>query len=461
MGRFRRTGERTLVEQAATADRRAPAGAAAPPAGTRGGRAWAVARRASRTVGPALLVYAAVRVAALAALAVWADRRGVDLGAVLGERFDAAWFAGIAADGYDHGVPAEAGGPRLSNLAFFPLYPGLVRLAALLPGVGTGAAGVLVAGLCALAAAAGIFLVGRELRGRRVGLLLVALWAALPHAVVQQMAYSESLFTALAAFTLYALLRGRWLTAAALCVAAGLTRSTAVALIAAVGVAAALAVWQHLRTPPSGVPHPGGASPAGGAPPAGGDPSAGGVSRAGGAARGWGDVLRAVRRGAVPWRPVLAVLVAPLGWLGYLAWVGARLGRWDGWFAVQERWGSRLDGGWYTARYAARALTAPSVAVTVAVVTAVLAVALVCAAVLRAPAPVLTYALVSLALVLATAGYYPVKARLLLPAFPLLLPLAAVLARAGTRARAVALAAAVAGTAWFGGYVTLVWTFSP
>ena len=58
------------------------------------------------------------------------------------------------------------------------------------------------------------------------------------------------------------------------------------------------------------------------------------------------------------WRPWAAMVLAPLGWLGYLGWVAQRTGRLDGWFWIQdEGWGSRFDGGAYTARTVAKLLT--------------------------------------------------------------------------------------------------------
>src|SRR5690606_36045782 len=156
----------------------------------------------------------------------------------------------------------------------FPLYPGLIALLdPVLPG-GPQAAGLAISWLAGPAAAWGLFAIGAHLRDRRTGVLLVALWAVLPHAVVQSMLYTETLFTALAAWSLYALLRRRWLTSGALCLAAGLLRPTAGALVLAVGLAALAAVWRR-------------------------------------------------RDG---WRPWVAGLIAPLGLLGYLGWVAHRLG---------------------------------------------------------------------------------------------------------------------------------------
>ncbi|GGJ91248.1 membrane protein [Pilimelia anulata] len=372
-------------------------------------------RRRIPGVVTALCVYVVIRATALAVLAVWADRSGTDLLTILGRRYDSAWLVGIATHGYDAGAPPGSA----SNLAFFPLYPLLIRLVALLPAVDPVGAGLFVGWVASLAAAAGLYLVGKQVRDRGTGLALVALWAALPHAVVQQMLYTESLFTALAAFCLLALLRGRWLVAGALCAVAGLARANAPALIAAVGVAAGMALWQRFRT-------------------RGTDPAAG----------PW-------------WRPVAGAALAPVGWLAYQGWVGRRLGRWDGWLQVQSVWGSRFDGGGWTLGTAARLLTDRSVALAISMVVLVLFLAVLSLAMLRAPAPVAVYALVSLLLVVGTAGFFHSKARLLIPAFPLLLPLAAMLADAGPRSRWTALAGAGLVSAWFGAYLSLIWTQSP
>jgi Gpi18-like mannosyltransferase len=76
----------------------------------------------------------------------------------------------------------------------------------------------------------GLYAVGKHLRSRTVGVFLAMLWCVVPHALVQNMAYSESLLTALCAWGLYALLRRQWLLAGTLCLFAGLTRPTANAL---------------------------------------------------------------------------------------------------------------------------------------------------------------------------------------------------------------------------------------
>ncbi len=75
--------------------------------------------------------------------------------------------------------------------------------------------------------------------------LLAGLWAVVRSAVVQSMAYTGSLFTAFAAWSLHAVLRRGWLLAGTLCILAGLTRATGVAVVVAVGLAAAADLVRH------------------------------------------------------------------------------------------------------------------------------------------------------------------------------------------------------------------------
>src|SRR5690349_1222841 len=105
------------------------------------------------------------------------------------------------------------------------------------------AAGLIVTAAAGLAAAWGLTTLGLKPTGDpRISLLLTAVWAVAPGSVVLTMMYAEALFCALAVWALVALVSRRWLTAGLLTLAAGTVRSTAVALIAAVTVAAAIAV---------------------------------------------------------------------------------------------------------------------------------------------------------------------------------------------------------------------------
>ncbi|MEU8714768.1 hypothetical protein [Streptomyces sp. NPDC048663] len=371
--------------------------------------AAAVPRHALRRAAPALAAYLGVRLTGLLFLAVWAHRRHHGVWPMLATQWDSRWYLGIADHGYTHALGTAF---DHNNLAFFPLYPLLVKAVAVLTPGTRASTGLGIAWVASLAAAWGVFAVGDRLAGRRVGVLLTVLWAAYPVGLVQWMGYTESLFTAFAAWTLYAVLDERWLWAAAGSVLAGLTRPTGVAVAAAVTVTALLS----LRTRFSA-------------------------------------------------RALAAALAAPLGWCAYVGWVGLRLGRWDGYFAVQRMWHNELDGGAETVRWLRHLfgqVPRPELFLVVVSLTVLASVVLFGLAVAdRQPAPLLVYGAVLLVIVVASGGVYFPRARFLLPGFPLLLPVAGWLARASRRSRVLVLAAAVAGSAYCGAYMLLVWPSAP
>ncbi|MGC4987550.1 hypothetical protein ACLQ18_44505 [Streptomyces sp. DT193] len=366
-------------------------------------------RAALRHAAPALLAYAAVRLTGLAVLTLWAHRRHHGVWPVLAAQWDADWYLGIADHGYAHhlGTAFDA-----NNLAFFPLYPVLVKAVAVLTPGSRASTGLAIAVVSSFLAAWGVHAVGSHLHGRRVGVLLTVLWAALPVGLVQWMGYTESLFTALAAWALYAVLTGRLLWAASLAALAGLTRPTGVAVAAAVAVAA----------------------------------------------------LLSLRRGFTV-RALAAAVLAPAGWLAYVGWVGLRLGRWDGYLAVQRLWHNEWDGGAETVRRMREVLaqnSSPELFLIMVTVTLLAAVVLYGLSVGdRQPLPLLVFTGILLLIVLGSGGVYFPRARFLLPGFPLLLPLALYLARASRRLRTLALTAAVLGSAYCGAYMVLVWPSAP
>jgi hypothetical protein len=390
----------TNVNEAATAPE-APAVAERRP-----GR-LAAARSAALSAAPAVLLYAALRASALLFFWHYAQRAHVSMWAAL-TRWDSAHYAGIVTRGYDgRGVHLH------TNLAFFPLYPGLVALVDPVAPGGLVAAELIVSWAAGLAAAWGLFAVGGALRGPRLGVILAALFAVLPHAFVESMGYTETLFTALAAWSLVAVLRRQWVLAGVLCALAGLTRPIGVALAVAVGLAALVAL---VRRP--------------------------------------GD-----------WRAWLGGALAPAGFLGYVAWVGFRLGRADGYLQVQSAgWDMKYDGGSYTLT-TLRKLMVGEHTLKVYVATAVLLLAVAMFVLLlgdrSTPWPLIVYAGFMLLVVLGGAGFYHVKARLLLPTFPLLLPAAYALAAAKTRTVVVVLAVAALISAWYGVYLGLTTPASP
>lgn len=374
--------------------------------------------RAGALLAPAL-VYLAVRQVSLLVLAWMSVATGISTGSAL-TSWDGAWFLALAAGGYD-GVPAgfvDAFGAHTpqTSLAFFPGYPGLVAAVSWMSGVEVTAAAFVVSVGAGVVAGYGLVRLAETVPhgSRRAGLVLVGLFAAAPMSIVLSMTYSEALFCALAVWCLVGLLRRQWLLAGVCSAAAGLVRPTAAALVAAVVLA----------------------------------------------------VLVAVGRGRAGRRPWVAALLAPSGLVGYLAFVAVRTGRWDGWFDLQwQGWASRLDGGRATLRFAGRMLTtAPSVLEVTTVWLLAGALALLTLCVLdwwgSSAWPLLVYATVVLALDLGSDGVMNSKARLLLPAFVLLLPVAIRLARRRSAVVVLALTALTALSAWFGGYALTVWPYA-
>ncbi|MGW0787061.1 glycosyltransferase family 39 protein [Streptomyces sp. NPDC002911] len=360
---------------------------------------------------PALGAYAAVRAVGLLVFWVSASVAGKDALHLLGGRWDSVWYQRIAEDGYGYTVTLPDGGVH-PDLAFFPLLPALERgLAAVTPFTVQGA-GIAVAWLAGLLAAWGIFAVGARLYGRRAGVVLAALWGAYPTAFVQSMAYTETLFTALTAWSLYAVLRDRWIAAGALCVLAGLTRPSAAALIAALALTAVVVLVREWRA---------------------------------------GDRRGLPRRNA---RMLLGVCLAPLGWLAYVVFVAVREGSAFAYFDVQAQWGNSIDGGRALAAFIA-GLPLPAALGLCAALGLLGWLVFLCVR-QRQPLPVLVYGIAVVVISLIGSGYFGSRPRLMMPAFPLLLPPAVALAGLRTTVRTGAVVAVLAaGSAAYGAWTLL------
>jgi hypothetical protein len=143
------------------------------------------------------------------------------------DRFDSTYYLGIAAHGY--------GSLATGRIAFFPLYPLLIRVVTVVMGSEV-IAGVTISAVCF---AAGMVLVHRltELElGRRAADAAVLLLAFSPLSFFFSAVYTESLFLALSVGAVLAARRGRWEPACVLAALATLTRPTGVLLCLALVV---------------------------------------------------------------------------------------------------------------------------------------------------------------------------------------------------------------------------------
>ncbi|MEV7017891.1 hypothetical protein [Streptomyces sp. NPDC093991] len=407
-----------------TTRRPGPAAAPSPPAP---GSSRERLRRLASRLGPVLAVYGVLKLTGFTVFLVLLDSAGdfrekhVRFGGgarpwdVLGS-WDGWWYQQIALHGYDPALEPVPGATGLITLegnsaAFFPLYPALMRLVMEVTGLGPYGAGMTVSVVCSFVAALGIHAVTARLGGRRAGLVAVGLWAVWPGSGAEWAVYSESLYTALAAWACWAVTTRRWAAAGVLAFAAGLTRPTAVALAAALAVAGLLAV---------------------------------------------------VRRREDWRRPLAAAAIAPLGTAGYLAWVGHRMGDWGGYTKLQEgAWGHTFDYG----RHSLDVLTSVPVGhfdylfampmediigVGVVLLVPVLTVLLVR---LRPPAVLVVYTVLSYLMVMATQQYFGNVSRYLLPLFPLYVPLALAMRRLSGPVLAAVLGTAAVASGSYAGYV--------
>lgn len=326
--------------------------------------------------------------------------------------WDGKFFLRIAAGGYSP-VPADPlSGQVDTSMAFFPAYPWLARVVGDSAGMGLTAAGFVITAIAGIALALGLTELASEIGlSRRVGLLWVGLASASPLSVVFIMTYTEALFCALAIWALVAVMRWKWPAAALLTVAAGATRPTAGAIITVVALGTLLEGW-----------------------------------RAGG------------RRRVVCW---LSAAATPVGLVGYLAFVAVRTGALTGWFEIQSiGWNTRIDGGKAVVAFIGKQLAGPWSLMEAATVVVILSVPfLLWAAVrIRVPWPLMLYSILVVAMALLSDGVMNSKIRMLLPALPLLLPLATGLARLRTSTQVVTLTVATVVSGWFGAYCLLIYT---
>jgi hypothetical protein len=238
-----------------------------------------------------LAIYVAVHVGTTLSVAI--AKFGLDVSwARAVAPWDGPYYRSIVEHGYPAFVP-EAGREDLASGAFFPLYPLLVRGVTAVTGTHTVGTGVVVNLLLGAAAVLLVHLAAREVLPEGTAFRAAVLFAVLPGGAVFTLFLSDPLLVVLCAAGLLFLARRQWLVAGLVAAAATATRPNGVGLV----IAAAVAAWLAIRKD--------------------------------------GD-----------WRALAAPVLAPLGMIGYWAYLGAHTGVWDAWFVIQDRfWHQRLDFG--------------------------------------------------------------------------------------------------------------------
>jgi len=323
--------------------------------------------------------------------------------------WDGVWYMRIVRYGYPSFVPPDITyfDPQ-ARVAFFPTYPHLVRFVSwLLPGGDNFAALVLNLVL----GAAFIVLVGlltRSWFGDLVAQRVMILCAIFPGSFVLSFAYSEALLLTLAAACLLLLDRERWLWAGMTAMLATATRPNGIALTAACLVAAVMA-----------------------------------------------------RRAKKSWRPFIAPLLSPLGFLAYQLWINHHARESGVWFRVQgEAWKEGASFGFTAIRRTLEAFTQPLSSPTDLVTAASFACTLLFVWIMwkrhPLPLPAMAYSAVILILMLLPATV-TARPRFLFTAFPLFISLAILLSHSKRRewwpyVVGVCLAGLTAMTALYGVY---------
>ena len=331
---------------------------------------------------------------------------------------DGSFYRAIAVHWYDHGLIQLTHG---SVLAFLPGYPAAIDSLAWLPGVSVALAGFAITVLAGLAAAWGLATLGLKLTAdSRISLIMVAIWAVAPGSIALSRVYAEALFCALAVWALIALIDRRWLTAGILVMLAGMVRSTALALVAAVAVAVVLALIQAVRTR---------------------------------------------QRIGAWWRPVAALLLAPLGQLGYWGYVARVTHRPDGWFWIEKhRFHMTFDWGKSTIRVISNTFVDKVSAADLLVVLAILGAVALTAWSLAERIPVYLHVYTVMVAVLAftsSANWVSSKPRFFLPAVLLALPLARLLASLRTSVLVPLIVVLTVLSTWAGVYIGVIARWAP
>lgn len=202
---------------------------------------------------------------------------------VLTTGWDGTWYRMIAEHGYPQRIFNEGGGSRW---AFFPAYPALLRGTVATTGLTYSQATLALSFVLGLTSTLAIWLAIREVFGSTVADRSTLLYVFFPVSYVLSMGYTEALFITAAGATLFAISRKYWITASSFAVLASLTRGFGVVLIACLVVAATPIVLRQRKI-----------------------------------------------------RPLVAILLSPVGFLAWLLYSWGRVGSPFAFFSSQRIWG--------------------------------------------------------------------------------------------------------------------------
>ncbi len=329
-----------------------------------------------------VVAYLAARIITLAALLVadLADHRG--LAAQLA-RWDGSWFLRAAEHGWPSHLPMAHGHVAANTIAFFPVFPIAIRWLSSGTTLSPLVVGLSISAVTGLTAVVAVGLLVLRFAAREAATRATLLFALFPGTFAFSLAYNEGIVLTCIALGLMALLSRRWWLAGLLGLIATATAPVALAFVFSCAWSAGWAAWRGRTV-----------------------------------------------------RPLVAPVLAPLGFVAYMGWIWWHTG-------VLNAWRLTEAGGWkgstslaypfrvlgtfvrdpFSPTLTGQILVAGTL---VAVIGAVLAIRQ------RQPAPVLIYGLAAACLA-ATAAPVGLRPRFVMLAFPLVVAY-------GTRLRGLAFA---------------------
>lgn len=319
----------------------------------------------------------------------------------------------IAHYGYPGSLTYDATGNLTgNNLAFLPLYPTLTRVIHYSTGLGYSASALVLSQLSFMTFLVVVNCLIRILYCHRVaGISLIILACAQPMGIAYYMAYTESLFVALAMGAILALYRRYWTLSGLLASLAGLTRPEGVAVTLAVTVSC---------------------------------------------------IIYCVRLRGIESRPVIAAWTSCLGLPTYLIWVGARVGMLNAWFTIQKAgWGTQWDNGRSLVHLYSDAFTQSGGWVMVSTVVLMTVISVItfntCPTM---PIPLALYGVSIIVMTIGQSNYYHSKLRLLISVVVFAIPIARALCSSNKSTLVSSLILGTIFSSWYGAYMLTVWHYA-
>jgi Mannosyltransferase (PIG-V) len=216
-------------------------------------RPTATARWTRSPLVPGAVIYVAVRLLTIAFIAI--DNLSTHRGLVHHlSRWDGKWFLLAANHGWPSRLPMVDGHVAANPIAFFPIFPLMMRALSDVTGLSRAVSGLWLSGVTGLVAVIAVGALTRVYADDDAARRCAILFALSPGSFVFSMIYNEGLVITLTVVGLWALMRGRWWVAAVAGAVATATSPTALVFVVVAAWSAGRAIlrrreWRALIAP--------------------------------------------------------------------------------------------------------------------------------------------------------------------------------------------------------------------